>query len=668
MAVDLGKFVSDPVAFERSVEVFKRFDCDGDGRISKQELARIFISMDPDRWDEKRITLLMDVADTNGDGWIQYEEFVRWLLQPNDREWDVDRGAAQLKGQALFPKGSLVRDRRATTRRTERLVMQVDQRSGAGKLGVEVDGSDGRTLEIKKIKEGGAVAKWNIDNTCQQVALGDRIVDVNGVNSNVKRMMKELTKRLVIDITVDPGESSVCFVDKLADVYLVDSGELDIGQFSVIRKATHRETKVQFVVKSLHKKTTARSVLLDMSALMKEFDHPNILRLYDVFEDCIDFHLVTEFCTGGQLLERILADNCFPERQAVRVMRQVFAAVGYLHSLAICHRDIRPEHILLKSNVPTMNAIIKLVDFRAARPFTEKSVFRTQVMPAAYMPPEMAKRMGYNQSCDMWCCGVLMYLALSGYPPYLGDDDAETLVLVQRAALRFPDDWFHVSKDAKDLILELLESVPRRRCTASQAIRHRWIEGSHQNGIDFPLHKGQQNMRAFCGQNKLKKAALHAIAQRLNDDEIRELQDMFALLDTNGDKMVTFYELKAGLDRLGKEESISSLQRLMEEVDVDGSKRIDYTEFLAATIDARRKFEEGTCWAAFRVFDRDGSGSISREELADVLCNDGLKAAMGDESVTRVLRECDTNKDGRIDFKEFMAMLRRGPPAPIEEI
>lgn len=651
----------DTDAYERTVEAFRRFDTNGDGVIDKEELGRVFKAMDPDRWDDARVSRLLALADQNGDGAINYEEFVAWLMDKDKgtRQWDADRGAAQLRGEADFNKETLIRDRRRTGIRDELIILEVDQRQGKGKLGVQVDSSDPKVLVIKGIKPDGYIAQWNSEQDTKHISVGDIIEDVNGIRDNTKGMMKELTKKLVIDVTVKPSEAAVRFVDKVSDVYDVDRCELEFGAFSTIKRATHKISKDDYCVKSIHKDRTSRSELETIASMMRGFDHPGIVKLFDVFEDFNEFHLVTEFCSGGELLERVLVEECLTERQAVRVMTQIFAAIGYLHSKQVMHRDLRAEHVLLQSNRELLSCHAKLVDFRAARKFPEEGgLFMTQVTPKIYMAPEVAKKQGYHQAADMWACGVLMYLMVGGYPPFMGDTEAETMTLVRRAALVFPEDWDSVSRDAKDIVVEMLEVRVNKRITAAEAIQHKWIENSLQSCVDFPLKKGQSTMAKFCGQNKLKKAALHAIAQRVTEEDVKELQDMFTLLDANGDNMVTFYELKAGLDRLGKEETVKDLQRMMEEIDVDGSRRIDYTEFLAATMDAKRKAEEGDIWAAFQVFDRDGTGTITREELLQVVGSQGVKDKLKSDSVDRVMQECDKDRDGTINFQEFMAMLR----------
>merc|ERR1712048_256822 len=130
------------------------------------------------------------------------------------------------------------------------------------------------------------------------------------------------------------------------------------------------------------------------------------------------------------------------------------------------------------------------------------------------------------------------------------------------------------------------------------------------------------NLRGFRSQNKLKKAALQIIANQLNEEQIKALRDTFMTLDQNGDGKLTINEMKDGIKKAGLKEIPPDLQQIMEEVDSDGSGVIDYTEFLAATLDKRVYMKEDVVWSAFRVFDRNGDGNISKEEIAMVLQDD----------------------------------------------
>merc|ERR1712226_925023 len=162
------------------------------------------------------------------------------------------------------------------------------------------------------------------------------------------------------------------------------------------------------------------------------------------------------------------------------------------------------------------------------------------------------------------------------------------------------------------------------------------------------------NLRGFRSQNKLKKAALQIIANQLNEDQIKALRDTFMQLDGNGDGKLTVNEMKEGIQKAGLKEIPPDLQQIMEEVDADGSGVIDYTEFLAATLDHKTYIQEDVCWSAFRVFDRNGDGKISPEELKLVLQDGSVKSEMGE-----LLKSVDTDGDGHISFEEFMAMMKQ---------
>jgi len=255
-------------------------------------------------------------------------------------------------------------------------------------------------------------------------------------------------------------------------------------------------------------------------------------------------------------------------------------------------------------------------------------------------------------------------MLISGYPPFVGEDDAETMRLVRQAEVVFPEtDWKIVSDDGRDLIGRLLQFTPARRLRAHEAAVHSWIKKCELSGTPFPLNRCQHKMKAYSGNSKLKKAALHEVARRLKTDEIQQLNEMFALLDKNGDKRVTFYELKDGLDKLGKRDSLEELSRLVESVDLDGSGQIDYTEFIAATLDRKSYLEQEALWAAFQVFDRDRSGKISRSELAEVFGSDEVQGVFDAGELAKIVQECDTDNDGYIDFQEFMAMVHRKSPS-----
>lgn len=334
-----------------------------------------------------------------------------------------------------------------------------------------------------------------------------------------------------------------------------------------------------------------------------------------------------------------------------------------MHRKLICHRDIKPENFLLcvpgKRWCPVEQCIIKIIDFGVAKRFEEGQYMTTAVGTPFYVAPQVLDGQ-YTQSCDLWSCGVITYILLCGYPPFQGDTETELIPAIRSGVFYFPEEeWDVVSDDAKDIIQKLICMDPVARLTSSQAMGHTWIKNKAPQASVTPLKEcTMKNMKAYKGKNNLKKAALHVIAQRLKEDDIKNLKEMFSTLDVDKDGTITMLELKNGIDKLQLAGLPDNMKELMLAMDSDGSGSIDYTEFLAATLDQKQYEQENVCWAAFQVFDSDHSGSISKAELEKVLASGELEEVMGSKAVDRVLKECDADNDGQIDFGEFMKMMR----------
>merc|ERR1712048_432951 len=246
------------------------------------------------------------------------------------------------------------------------------------------------------------------------------------------------------------------------------------------------------------------------------------------------------------------------------------------------------------------------IDFGLSCKFTENQVLTTKCGNPLYVAPQVLAG-EYDQLSDLWSVGVIMYVMLCGYPPFFGETDAEVLSKVRLGNFSFnAADWKDVSEDAKNLIRMMLKMNPRDRYTAEQALNHEWIKNKAPKATGVKLQENfVDNLRGFRGQNKLKKAALHIIANQLNEEQISALRTTFMSLDGNGDGKLTVNEMKEGIQKAGLKEIPADLQQIMEDVDSDGSGVIDYTEFLAATLDKRVYMKEDVIWSAFRVFDRN---------------------------------------------------------------
>lgn len=453
---------------------------------------------------------------------------------------------------------------------------------------------------------------------------------------------------------------------KLDDLYTMKSKTIGKGTYGSVQKASNKATGVVRAVKSIPKKSLPDpSKFAQEIEIMRILDHPNIIKLYETFEDAKYIYLVMELCTGGELFDRIIDAECgFTEKVAAHLVKQILGAVLYMHMATIAHRDLKPENFLLANEKDVSESPIKVIDFGLSKQFDPGGYMTTKACTPYYVAPEVLEGK-YTELCDVWSMGVLIYVLLCGAPPFFGDSDSQVLKRVKRGVYDFDmPAWDTVSEDAKDLISKMLVLKPEKRYTAEQSLHHRWVEKLAPNSSEVALSvTAFDNLKAFRAANKLKKAALTVIAQQLGEDSIKDLKEMFYSLDADGDGTVTVEEMREGIAKMGIAVP-PDLKAIMEQVDSDGSGVIDYTEFLAATLDMKQYIQEDVCWAAFRVFDLDGNGKITKDELAEVLSGGACKQledALGMErdEIERIMAENDQNGDGELDFEEFMVMMRQ---------
>uniref|UniRef100_A0A8B9GIQ3 non-specific serine/threonine protein kinase n=1 Tax=Amazona collaria TaxID=241587 RepID=A0A8B9GIQ3_9PSIT len=237
---------------------------------------------------------------------------------------------------------------------------------------------------------------------------------------------------------------------QFTDVYELKE-DIGVGSYSVCKRCIHIATNMEFAVKIIDK--SKRDPSEEIEILMRYGQHPNIITLKDVYDDGRFIYLVTELMKGGELLDRILRQKFFSEREASAVLYTIAKTVDYLHCQGVVHRDLKPSNILYTDDSNNADSI-RICDFGFAKQLRgENGLLLTPCYTANFVAPEVLMRQGYDAACDIWSLGVLLYTMLAGYTPFAnGPNDTPEEILVRIGSGKFSlsgGNWDTVSDAAK---------------------------------------------------------------------------------------------------------------------------------------------------------------------------------------------------------------------------
>lgn len=468
------------------------------------------------------------------------------------------------------------------------------------------------------------------------------------------------------------------------------------GCFGKVYRVYHHETGQYRALKLINKETMNfqdddKKFLKEIQVL-SQIDHPNIIKLYEYFVAEDSYYVIVELARGCELMEILMHLNHYSENQAAIIMEQLFSCVSYLHSKGIIHRDLKPENIMMESsNIGDLN--IKLIDFGSAYCISSLDInierneqtdknqiydfnnfnfndlhkkLKLKIGTPFYMAPEVIEG-SYDNKCDMWSLGVIMYILLCGEPPFFGEDDYETFQLIKIGKYSTSGKiWDSVSKHAKTLLSKLLQKDPKKRINASEALSDPWILNfakNYKNDSEEVINslQIQTNIQKFSSTQKLQQAILSYLIHNFSSNEnCKELKKIFKKMDTSGDGRLSYDELKAGVNKyfLGFNLNDEEFPEYAKSLDKDRSGYIEYEEFLSAFINKEYLVTEKNLNSAFLHFDKDRSGKLSLFEIKNII----ELVKENDEShkfIKNLLKEIDVNGDGEISLEEFKLLMRK---------
>ncbi|KAI4348703.1 hypothetical protein L6164_009394 [Bauhinia variegata] len=437
--------------------------------------------------------------------------------------------------------------------------------------------------------------------------------------------------------------------------------ELGRGEFGITYLCTDKETREIFACKSISKKKLRTAV--DIEDVRREVEimkhlpkHQNIVTLKDTYEDDSAVHIVMELCEGGELFDRIVARGHYTERAAAVVTRTIVEVVQMCHQHGVMHRDLKPENFLFGNKKET--ATLKAIDFGLSVFFKPGERFNEIVGSPYYMAPEVLKR-NYGQEVDIWSAGVILYILLCGVPPFWAETEQGVAQAIIRSVIDFKrDPWPKVSDNAKDLVKKMLDPDPKRRLTAQEVLDHPWLQNAKKAPNVSLGETVKARLKQFSVMNKLKKRALRVIAEHLSVEEAAGIKEVFQMMDTGNKGKINIDELRVGLHKLAQQVTDDDLQSLMEAGDVDNDGYLDYGEFVAISVHLKKIGNDEHLHKAFKFFDRNETGYIELEELRHAL--DDELGPNSEEVINAIMHDVDTDKDGRISYEEFAAMMKAG--------
>jgi len=503
-------------------------------------------------------------------------------------------------------------------------------------------------------------------------------------------------------------------VQKKTDPWSIydELGDLGFGSYGVVKKISLKSSPDKIrALKIIPKEYLIEGVdtqkLLDEIIILKNLEHPNIMKLYEFFEDDKSYYMVSEFCDQGDLFDKMKKLNWMTEIVVKFLMEQVLNAIAYLHSKGVIHGDIKLENIMLYTTSKSarerftminkqlsydprlqneinnsyreggdnrdassktikmvnemLNYEIKLIDFGCSKIFTRHGERKSGIIGTSiYCSPEVIDDL-YDEKCDEWSCGILMYLLLCGEPPFDGETDKEIFEKIKKCDYDFSRPQFkNVSNNCKDLIKKLLEPKISRRIKAKDALKHPFFTESFNPEEALTQNKDINIIKRIdtlkLAQSQFHQAIISYMSSNyISKDEEKKLRTIFRYIDYDNKSFLT----KAKIEKVLKEYGIlcteEKLQYIIEVLDVDKNGVVEYQEFIQGLCDKRTLFNEFNLKNIFTILDENNKGYLTSEDIKNFAFPN---KTVNEEAITEYLNQFGMKIDDKLKFDNFVYIIQ----------
>ena len=494
------------------------------------------------------------------------------------------------------------------------------------------------------------------------------------------------------------------------------------GAFGSVYKVRRKNSGTREIIRAL-KEINKENVIGNEDEIrneievLKNLDHPNIMKIFEFFEDDKNMYLINEFCGGDDVAGLMDKYGLFPEFLLKYVMFQVFLAISFLHSNKVVHGDIKRENIAFvcinkdkgKSEIDKFfknffqdkeiqyelaeasglenlsdkalslarefsNFDIKILDFGSAK--MKKKGKQYEKLSGVtgtvyYCSPEVVKDK-YDFDCDEWACGIMMYILLTGYPPFQGNDEDEIFDNILKTKPNFDvPELKHVTLSCIDLMKKLLEKDSEKRIKAAEALKHEFfisginvgnlLKGKFQENAEIlkTLIKRKTSELHDKKKSKFRDVVVAYIALNFSDQNEEKLARQIFMDMSGGDKhfLIKKNTFISKMGRVCKNLNEKEIEDLFNSIDENETGNIEYEELIRALTDKDKLLSDKNVKEAFSFFDKDNSGSISWNEIAEIVYPEGK---IPQNTIKEFLKEIGQKDENmQIDFYEFKKILRK---------
>ena len=519
---------------------------------------------------------------------------------------------------------------------------------------------------------------------------------------------REIPKNIV-DVKFKTGSLVKEYFGNPFDIY-EELEELGEGAYGVVKKVCLKENPETIrAMKIIPKENIMEGQsqkLLDEIQILRKLEHPNIMKIYEYFNDSKNIYIVSELCDQGDLLGKMIKLGSMSEVVVKFLMGQILNAVSYLHDNRVFHGDIKLENVMLyktskkqgrrftklnkdlnssyklqqdienlykdktqklRSSIVFVEDMtdyeVKLIDFGCSKFLQKKKNNKMSgiVGTSIYCSPEVIDDL-YDERSDEWSCGVLMYILLCGEPPFQGETEEEIFANVKKGYIDFSKSKFNnVSENCIDLIKKLLCSNRKTRIKASEALNHNFFTENFNPSKALTQNKDLNILKRFIRLEKLP-SKLHEVViayccfNFINKEEEKQLRELFRFLDTDNKNKLTMEDFKKAFRQANLMVSKYELKKIMNILDSDGSNLIEYQEFLRAICDKKSLFKEENLKAVFAVIDKDKKGYATAADIQKFVF--GNQKNVNRNTIQGCTAQIGMEKDSKLSFEQFCEIIR----------